>query len=89
MIPIVNLETGREMRLCAIQQPYPYTPEESPAAVGFLMDELNRCDSSLNRMVTPGYSKCPASFPDGGIDIGFSHCLGLVAHTVRPGIGGI
>ena len=28
------------MKICAIQQPYPYTPEEAPAAVQFVIDEL-------------------------------------------------
>ena len=43
------------MRLCAIQQPYPYTPEEAPAAVEWLIRELNSCDPSLDLIVTPEY----------------------------------
>lgn len=53
------------MRLCAIQQPYPYTPETASASVDFLIEELNSCDPSLDLIVTPEYSNCPAAFPAG------------------------
>ena len=53
------------MRICAIQQPYPYTPAEAPAAVEWLIDELNSCDASLDLIVTPEYSNAPTAFPPG------------------------
>ena len=51
------------MRLCAIQQPYPYTPGEADAAVEFVLRELESCDSSLDLVLTPEYSNCPTKFP--------------------------
>ena len=53
------------MRVCAIQQPYPYTPEEAPAAVEWLIGELDSCDASLDLIVTPEYSNAPTAFPPG------------------------
>lgn len=53
------------MRLCAIQQPYPYTPEAAPAAIDWLVRELDSCDPSLDLIVTPEYSNCPPAFPPG------------------------
>ena len=67
------------MRLCAIQQPYPYTPEEAPAAVEFLIRELNSCDPSLDLIVTPEYSNCPSSFPAGeSLPFAIAHTAELV-----------
>ena len=67
------------MRLCAIQQPYPYTPEEAPAAVEFLIRELNSCDPSLDLIVTPEYSNCPTSFPAGeSLPFAIAHTAELV-----------
>ena len=51
------------MKLCAIQQPYPYTPEEADAAVEFVIRELESCDDSLDLILTPEYSNCPTKFP--------------------------
>ena len=53
------------MKVCAIQQPYPYTVEEAAAAVDFVISELNSCDSSLDLILTPEYTNCPTSFPAG------------------------
>ena len=53
------------MRLCAIQQPYSYKPEDAPSSVDFLIEELNSCDPSLDLIVTPEYSNCPSAFPVG------------------------
>ncbi|MFA6931389.1 MAG: glycerophosphodiester phosphodiesterase family protein [Lentisphaeria bacterium] len=53
------------MRLCAIQQPYPFTPEEAESAVDFLLSELAGCDSEMDVILLPEYSNCPCSFPPG------------------------
>ena len=72
-----------KMRLCAIQQPYPYTPEEAPAAVEWLIRELNSCDPSLDLIVTPEYSNCPTSFPPGeSVPFAVAHTAELVEAAV-------
>ena len=53
------------MKLCAIQQPSPYTPAEADAAVEFVIRELESCDASLDLILTPEYSNCPTKFPSG------------------------
>ena len=53
------------MKLCAIQQPYPYTTAEAPAAVEFVIRELESCDDSLDLILTPEYTNCPTKFPSG------------------------
>ena len=71
------------MRLCAIQQPYPYTPEEAPAAVEWLIRELDSCDPSLDLIVTPEYSNCPSAFPPGeSLPFARSHTERLVHAAV-------
>ena len=54
------------MKLCAIQQPYPYTVAEVDASVEFVIRELESCDASLDLILTPEYSNCPTKFPSGG-----------------------
>lgn len=53
------------MRLCAIQQPYPFTPAEAEGAVDFLLSELASCDAEMDVILLPEYSNCPSSFPPG------------------------
>jgi glycerophosphoryl diester phosphodiesterase/predicted amidohydrolase len=53
------------MKLCAIQQPYPYTPAEADSAVEFVIRELESCDDSLDLILTPEYTNCPTKFPSG------------------------
>ena len=67
------------MRLCAIQQPYPYTVAEADAAVDFVISELNGCDASVDLILTPEYSNCPTSFPSGSDSLAFAkaHFPGL------------
>lgn len=67
------------MRICAIQQPYPYTPEEAPSSVEWLIRELDSCDPSLDLIVTPEYSNCPSAFPPGeSLPFAVAHTEGLV-----------
>ena len=60
------------MKLCAIQQPYPYTPAEADAAVEFMIRELESCDDSLDLILTPEYSNCPTKFPSGEASLEFA-----------------
>ena len=60
------------MKLCAIQQPYPYTVADADAAVEFLLEELNSCDDSLDLILTPEYSNCPTNFPSGEESLAFA-----------------
>lgn len=67
------------MKICVIQQPYPHTPEEAPAAVDFLIRELESCDPSMDLIVTPEYSNTPAAFPEGeNIPFAEAHTAGLI-----------
>ena len=69
------------MKLCAIQQPYPYTVADADAAVEFLLEELDSCDDSLDLILTPEYSNCPTNFPSGAESLAFAkaHFLRLEA----------
>ncbi len=70
------------MKICAIQQPYPYTPEEAPAAVQFVIDELNSCDESIDLIVTPEYTNCPTKFPPGeSLPFAIAHTRELVDYA--------
>lgn len=53
------------MKVCAIQQPYPYTVAEAEKAVEFVIREFDSCDDSLDLILTPEYTNCPTSFPPG------------------------
>ncbi len=55
------------MKLCAIQIPYGKTADQADLAVDFLINELDRCDSSCDLILTPEYSNAPATFPPGGV----------------------
>ena len=71
------------MKICAIQQPYPYRPEDAADSVRFLIDELNKCDESLDLIVTPEYSNCPTNFPPGeSVPFAKAHTRELVDATV-------
>ena len=72
------------MRICAIQQPYPYTVEDSPAAVDFLIRELDSCDETLDLIVLPEYSNCPTAFPPGeSLPFAIAHTEQLETAAVR------
>ncbi len=60
------------MKLCAIQQPYPYTVAEAAAAVEFVIRELESCDESLDLILTPEYTNCPTKFPCGDDSMAFA-----------------
>jgi glycerophosphoryl diester phosphodiesterase/predicted amidohydrolase len=60
------------MKLCAIQQPYPYSVADADAAVEFLLKELDSCDDSLDLILTPEYSNCPTNFPSGEESLAFA-----------------
>ena len=66
------------MKLCAIQQPYAYTPADAEASVDFLIRELDSCDDSLDLILTPEYSNSPSKFPSGEEALAFAK-----AHTER------
>ena len=51
------------MKICAIQPPYGYTPEEAEKTVEFIIDELNSCDESMDLILTPEYSNTPGTIP--------------------------
>ena len=51
------------MKICAIQPPYGYTPEEAEKTVEFIIDELNSCDDSMDLILTPEYSNTPGTIP--------------------------
>ena len=71
------------MRICAIQQPYPYDPEDAPSSVEWLIHELDSCDPSLDLIVTPEYSNCPSAFPPGeSLPFAVAHTEGLVNAAV-------
>ncbi len=71
------------MKICTIQQPYPYDPKDADASVRFLIDELDRCDDSMDLIVTPEYSNCPSNFPPGeSLPFAKAHTPALVAAAV-------
>ena len=51
------------MKVCAIQPPYGYSPEEAEKTVKFIIDELNSCDESVDLILTPEYSNTPGTIP--------------------------
>jgi len=53
------------MRLCAIQQPYPYDWHDAGNSVEFVIRELDSCNGSLDLILTPEYTNCPSKFPSG------------------------
>jgi len=53
------------MKVCAIQVPYAYKPQDAEASFAFLLRELETCDESLDLILTPEYSNTPSSFPPG------------------------
>ncbi|MBQ9777040.1 MAG: hypothetical protein IJW17_13520 [Lentisphaeria bacterium] len=72
------------MKICSIQQPYPYTPDEAPAAVQFVIDELNSCDETIDLIVTPEYTNCPTKFPLGeSLPFAIAHTPELVEAAVN------
>ena len=50
------------MKVCAIQPPYPYKPEESEATLNWLIEELDRCDESMDLIVLPEYCNAPSRY---------------------------
>lgn len=66
------------MKLCAIQMPFAYQSEErAEYSVEFAIQELQKCDSSCDLILTPEYANAPASFPAG-------RCIPFAeAHTER------
>lgn len=53
------------MKLCAIQIPFATNNTDAERAVNMAIDELNKCDSSCDIILTPEYTNAPASFPIG------------------------
>jgi len=53
------------MKLCAIQIPFVKRANEIVKSVDMAIDELNKCDSSCDIILTPEYTNAPASFPVG------------------------
>lgn len=51
------------MKLCAIQPPYANSVCDAEKSVGFLIDELNKCSSECDVILTPEYSNMLAAFP--------------------------
>ena len=51
------------MKVCAIQPPYGYTPQEAEKTVEFIIKELNSCDESLDLILTPEYANTPGTIP--------------------------
>ena len=51
------------MKVCAIQPPYGYTPEQAEKTVEFIIEELNSCDESFDLILTPEYSNTPGTIP--------------------------
>ena len=51
------------MKLCAVQPPYANSVQDAEKSVGFLIDELNKCDSECDVILTPEYSNMLAAFP--------------------------
>ncbi len=51
------------MKVCAIQPPYGYTPQDAGKTVEFIIGELNSCDGSIDLILTPEYSNTPGSIP--------------------------
>ncbi|MBR2426798.1 MAG: hypothetical protein IKB16_08680 [Lentisphaeria bacterium] len=53
------------MKLCAIQIPFTTNETDAALSVRMAIDELNKCDSSCDIILTPEYTNAPASFPVG------------------------
>lgn len=68
------------MKLCAIQIPFAYSVEDAEKSVTMAVDELNKCDSSCDIILTPEYSNAPAAFPAGEcIPFAQAHTAELIA----------
>ena len=53
------------MKLCAIQIPFVKRANEIVKSVDMAIDELNKCDSSCDIILTPEYTNAPAAFAVG------------------------
>lgn len=51
------------MKICAIQPPYGYDPEQAHKSVEFIINELDSCDESFDLILTPEYSNTPGTIP--------------------------
>lgn len=50
------------MKVCAIQPPYPYKPEESEDNLKWIIQELDKCDDSIDLIALPEYSNAPSIY---------------------------
>ncbi len=52
------------MKICVLQPPYAHKPEESPVFMGWLYQELDALDASVDLVVLPEYSNAPSVYPN-------------------------
>ena len=57
-------EMRRNMKVCSIQPPYPYTLDDVVAHQNFILSALAECDDSLDLIVLPECCNAPTSLKD-------------------------